>query len=171
MSPRRLPSAVIALRMACTALVALAVTVGDAGAEVLSFPSADGSVIDTNKLYDSTRFVGAVAVWFHQTYPISVECNPPRGCYARSQLTNYHFSCAPRYVVVVERISFDLNGEVVKHEFLEPGAIYDLGYGTGGGVVERFCGVLPDPADLWDRKTPEPNRQTPDPKEKPRKKS
>jgi len=117
MSPRRLPSAVIALRMACTALVALAITVGDAGAEVLSFPSADGSVIDTNKLYDSTRFVGAVAVWFHQTYAISVECNPPRGCYAKSQLTNYHFSCAPRYVVVVERISFDLNGEAVKHEF------------------------------------------------------
>ena len=162
MSPRRLNSRVIVLRMVCAAFVALAADMP--GAEVLPVTSADGSVIDTNKPSTSTRFVGADAIWVHHSYPISIDCRPPRGCYANSQVINYHFSCAPRYVAVVERISLDLNGNVVKHEVFEPGAAYEL-Y-THGDVVDRFCGPLPDLSDLRDMR----ERQTPDPGEKPRKK-
>jgi hypothetical protein len=151
--------------VACAAFVAIAADMP--GAEVVSLTSADGSVIETQKPSGSTRFVGAVAVWMHHSYAISADCRPPPGCYAKSQLINYHFSCGPRYVVVAERISMDLNGDVVKHEVLAPGATYELGYATGAEVLDQFCGPLPDAADLRDLR----ERQTPDPGEKPRKKN
>jgi hypothetical protein len=157
---RRLTSRVTVLRMACAAFGAI---VADApGAEVLSLISADGIVIETNKLSPSTRFVGALAIWVQNSYAISIDCRPPRGCYAKIQVINYHFSCAPRYVIVGERISMDLNGNVVKHEVLEPAATSGLDYDAHREVLERFCGPVPDPADL-------PRRQAPEPGEKPRK--
>ena len=154
MSPRRLTNRAAVLRIACA--VFAAIFTGMPGAEVLSLTSADGSVIETNKPMTSNRFVGADAIWLHDSYPMSIDCRPPRGCYAKSQLINYHFSCAPRYVVVAERISMDLNGDVIKHEVLELGVKSELGLYTSGEVVERFCGPLPDPADLRDRQTTEP---------------
>ena len=59
----------------------------------------------------------------------------------------------------------DLNGNVVKHEVLQPGATSELGYFTGGAVVDRFCGHLPDPSDLRELR----ENQAPDPSAKPRK--
>jgi hypothetical protein len=159
MSPRRLASRVGVLLMAFVVIVA-----GTSAAEVLPLTSADGSVIETNKAAMSTRFVGADAIWVYISYPMSIECNPPRACYAKAQVINYHFSCSPRYVIVAERISLDLNGDVVKHEVLEPGGTYELGYAPE--ALEMFCGRLPDLEDLRDRR----ERQTPEPSEKPRKK-
>ena len=149
------------LRNVCATLAAI--VTGIVGAAVLSLTSADGNVIETNRSFPSTRFIGADSVWLYHDYPMSIECNPPLGCYAKSQLINYHFSCAPRYVVVAERISMDLNGNVVKHEVLEPGATSELGYFTSGGVVDRFCGALPDPADLRELR----EHQAPEPGTKP----
>jgi hypothetical protein len=162
MSPRRLTSRVSVLLTALSAFVVI--VAGTSAAEVLPLTSADGSVIETNKPSGSTRFVGAVAVWALRSYPISADCRPPPGCYAKSQVINYHFNCAPRYVVVVERISLDLNGDVVKHEVLEPGGTYELGYAIDGELMDTYCGPLPDAADLRDRQTPEPGQ-------KPRKKN
>ena len=158
MLPRRLVSRATVLLIGC----AVSVT-NVARAEVLSLTSADGSVIETNRSHPSTRFIGADSVWSYQTYPMSIECNPPLGCYASSQLTNYHFSCSPRYVVVVEQFSMDLNGNVVKHEFQAPGG--ELRYFTSGDVVERFCGAVPDWSDLREMR----EQQTPDPGAKPKK--
>ncbi len=160
MSPRRLVSRATVLLIACAAFAAIVADV--ARAEVLSMTSAEGSVIETDRSYPSTRFIGADSIWLYQTYPMSIECNPPRACYASSQLTNYHFSCAPwRYVVVVEQFSMDLNGNVVKHEFQAPGG--ELRYFTSGDVVERFCGAVPDWSDLREMR----EQQKPDPPAKP----
>ena len=164
MPAQRLTSRVTVLRTLCTTFVAIVAET--LCAEVFFLTSADGTVIEieTNKFSTSTRFVGADAIWLHHSYPMSIDCRPPRGCYAKSQLINYHFRCAPRYVAVVERISMDLNGNIVKHEVFELGGTYEL-Y-TQGDLVDSFCGPLPDPADLRDLR----EQQRPDPGEKPRKK-
>jgi len=164
MSLRRLTNRVSVLPMACVAFVAI--VAGTSGAQVLPLTSADGSVIEINKPSGSTRFVGAAAVWVLRSYPISADCRPPPGCYAKSQVINYHFNCSPRYVVVAERISLDLNGDAVKHEVLEPGGTYELGYVIDGELIDTYCPPLPDAFDLRDLR----ERQTPDPGGKPRKK-
>ena len=139
--------------LACAALVAI---VADApGAEVLSMTSADGVAIETNRLLPSTRFVGAAAIWVRHSYPLSVDCSPPRACYAYSQLVNYHFSCRPRFIIVAERISMDLNGDVVNHYVMEA-VPTTLPYVADHEVLNRFCGIVPDPEDLpWRREPPE----------------
>ena len=153
MSRQCLLSGAPLLRVACAAL---ALIVAHApSAEALSLALADGRVVEMNKPSASTRIVGAAQVWVLQSYAISADCRPPPGCYAKSQLINYDFSCTPRYAVVAERISMDLNGNVVKHEVMEPGATVTLDYFTGGDLLESFCGPLPDPADLRDRMTPD----------------
>ena len=155
MSPRRLMHCATVLQVACAvfAVVDAHAQRAEYLGDTLAFTLADGRVIETNKPSASTRLIGAAQIWVQRSYGISVDCGPPRGCYAKRQLINYHFSCAPRYTVVVELISMDLNGNVVKHDILEQGAPAVLDF-TGSDVLELFCGSPPDPADLRDRMTP-----------------
>jgi hypothetical protein len=138
------------LRMAFAALVAI--VANEPGAEVLSLTSADGVAIETNKFSPSTRFAGAVSIWVPYSYALSVDCSPPRACYANSQVINYHFSCWPRYIVVVESISMDLNGDVVKHEVLEPTPAPD--FEASSDVLDRYCGPPPEPMEIPRRRPP-----------------
>src|SRR5690348_3611010 len=87
----------------------------------------------------STRLVGASGVWVRYTPSLSVDCSPPRGCYASSQRIYYDFGCAPRYAVVVERISMDLNGQVLKRE--TPGNYAASTDEAANRILNRFCGV------------------------------
>ena len=87
----------------------------------------------------STRLVGASGVWVRYIPSLSVDCSPPRGCYASSQRIYYNFGCAPRYAVVVERISMDLNGEVLKRE--TPGNYAAPSDEAANRILNRFCGV------------------------------
>lgn len=144
--------------MACAAFVAI--VADEPGAEALPLTSAAGVAIETNKLLPSTRFAGAFAIWMQYSYAISVDCSPPRACYAKTQVINYHFRCWPRYIVVAERISMDLNGDIVNHEVLEPTPVPV--YEADHDVLNRFCGSPPEFEDLPRRRTP------PDPGEKPR---
>jgi len=76
---------------------------------------------------------------------LSVDCSPPRGCYAKTQRIHYDFNCAPRYTVMTERVSMDLNGTIVKHEVLEAAPRYTPAFGVGAlQVLETFCGPLFD---------------------------
>lgn len=88
----------------------------------------------------STRLAGASGVWVRYTPSLSVDCSPPRGCYASSQRIYYNFGCTPRYAVVVERISMDLNGEVLKRE--TPGNYAASTDEAANRILNRFCGVL-----------------------------
>lgn len=76
---------------------------------------------------------------------LSVDCSPPRGCYAKTQRIHYDFNCAPRYTVMTERVSMDLNGTIVKHEVLEAAPRYTPAFGVGAlQVLETLCGPLFD---------------------------
>jgi hypothetical protein len=80
---------------------------------------SDFVTIETNTLGPSTHIAGSSGVWVLHAPTLSVDCSPPRGCYATTQRVYYSFNCSPRYIVVAERISMDLNGTIVKHELQE----------------------------------------------------
>jgi hypothetical protein len=143
--------------MAFAAFVAIVAV--EPSAEVLT--SFDGTAIELNKLVPSARFAGALAIWLHYSYVISVDCSPPRACYPKTQVTNYHFRCLPRFIVVTERISMDLNGNIVNHQAWEPTPVPD--YEADDAVLNRFCGPPRDPPELPQRSPP------PEPRDKPKK--
>lgn len=58
-------------------------------------------------------YPGTVAVWVYFDYPISVDCSPPRACYAKSQWIYAYVACHLRSVAIMQQISMDLNGDVV----------------------------------------------------------
>jgi hypothetical protein len=56
---------------------------------------------------------------------------------ATTQRILYDFSCKPRYAVLMERISMDLNGTFIKHELFETYvAAYDP---AASRVLNTFC--------------------------------
>ena len=140
------------LRMAIASFVTVAAPA--IAGEVLNLTSADGVQIETNRLTPSTRFVGAASVWIYRSYAMAIDCSPPapRACHANSQVTNYHFNCAPRYIVVAERLAMDINGNVVNHQVLEPYATYGLNLDADNGMLATFCGPLPNLEDLMERR-------------------
>ena len=96
--------------------------------------------IETGSLGPSLRIPGATGVWVYHAPTLSVDCSPPRGCYATTQRIYYVFSCAPRYAVPMERLSMDLNGSVVKHEVREGSPTYALTYDEAATLVlDTLC--------------------------------
>lgn len=101
---------------------------------------AYGFTIDTNSLGPSLAYPGASAVWVLFQPTQSVECSPPRGCYAAMQHVAFTFNCAPRYAVMTDRISYDLNGNVVKRENQNIQSVDPLTYDAGARlVVDTYC--------------------------------
>jgi len=123
-----------------------ALTIALAGAPVAlhaaaweSIPNASGTiVIESGVSAPSARPGSAGGVWIRYTPALSIDCSPPRGCYANSQRIYYNFSCAPRYAVMAERISLDLNGAVIKHELL--GNYAASTDEAANRVLRAFCG-------------------------------
>ena len=99
----------------------VAAPAGPSGAAVAEpVVTASGQyAIETDSLGPSARIPGATGVWVRFAPTLSVDCSPPRGCYANTQRLYYAFSCSPRYAVLAERISMDLNGTVIKRETTE----------------------------------------------------
>ena len=88
---------------------------------------------------------GASGAWVLHAPTLSLDCSPPRACYAKTQRIQYDFSCAPRYTVMTERVSMDLDGTIVKHEVLEAAPRYTPACGAGAGqVLDTYCGPLFD---------------------------
>ena len=103
-----------------------------------AIPALSGTiVIESDTLAPSTRLGGAGGVWVRYTPALSIDCSPPRGCYANSQRIHYNFACAPRYAVVAERISMDLNGAVIKHEM--PGTYAASTDEAANRILKEFC--------------------------------
>ena len=98
-------------------------------------------------------YPGAVAVWIYFDYPMSVECSPPRACYAKSQWVHAYVNCYTRTVAVMQQTSMDLNGNVVAVATAEaPQFVRGYGHrirtyvsGAAGRVLESACGDLPEP--------------------------
>src|SRR5262249_30090896 len=107
-----------------------------------SIPTFAGPItIETNSVGPSTRIAGASGVWVLHSPTLSVDCSPPRGCYANKQRIWYNFSCAPRYAIAMERLSMDLNGTLIKREVRDAAsATYTAGSDAGAvRVLDAFC--------------------------------
>ena len=103
-----------------------------------SIPAFSGTIVlESDTAAASTEFAGAGAVSVRYTPTLAIDCSPPRGCYAASQRIHYDFSCAPRYAVIVERISMDLNGAVLKHE--KPGTYAAASDAAAKRILNEFC--------------------------------
>lgn len=98
-------------------------------------------------------YPGTAAVWVYFDYPLSVDCSPPRACYAKSQWIHAYVNCFTRTVAVMQQISMDLNGNVVAVATAEAPQ-FERGYGhrvrtyvsgAGGRVLHSVCGDVPDP--------------------------
>ena len=104
-----------------------------------SIPSSS-DLVTVESLGPSSLMTQASGAWVLYAPNLSVDCSPPRGCYAKTQRIHYDFSCSPRYAVMTERISMDLNGTVVKHEVLDRSARYTPSYDAAAvRVLESLC--------------------------------
>lgn len=134
-----------------TIAVFLALFAEACGAQVSRYTSASGTPIEPNILTRSDWLDHANAVWLYHEYAISIDCSPPRACYAKYQLVNYHFNCHRGFVYVRERISMDLNGNVINHQVFEhPTPLSSLNE-TARDLACRICGC-PDLQDWLDRR-------------------
>jgi hypothetical protein len=107
--------------------------------------SISSGLATVESLGPSQLISGASGAWVLYAPTLSVDCSPPRGCYATTQRIHYDFSCAPRYTVMTERVSMDLNGTILKHEVLEAAPRYTPAYGAGADqVLDTYCGPLFD---------------------------
>ena len=86
--------------------------------------SNSSGLVTVESFGPSKLISGAGGAWVLYAPTLSVDCSPPPGCYAKTQRIHYDFNCAPRYTVMTERISMDLNGTIVKHEVLEAAPRY-----------------------------------------------
>ena len=119
--------------------VACLVIVGNArGIGGRDFTSSSSVTVES--LGPPTLIAGGSGAWVVYAPTLSIDCSPPRGCYAKTQRIHYDFSCAPRYAVVTERISMDLNGNIVKHELQDERATYALSNSRGATeLLDTFC--------------------------------
>ena len=66
---------------------------------------------------DWNRAPGANAdgdlVWVYLDHPVSVDCSPPRACFAKSQWVLASVRCHRRSVAIARVVSMNLNGDVV----------------------------------------------------------
>jgi hypothetical protein len=99
-------------------------------------------VIETNTVGPSLRYPGTTGVWVTYSPSLSVDCGPPRGCYAKTQRIYYVFNCSPRYAMPMERISADIGGSVIKRETRGDDDVYSADGDVGALVIlETYCPV------------------------------
>ena len=98
--------------------------------------------LDMNTLGPSPQFPGMTGIWVLYSPSLSTDCSPPRGCYAKTQRIYYAFNCSPRYAVAMERLSFDLNGTMIKREVRDAADPY-VSANDGGAiqVLDTLCPV------------------------------
>ena len=93
----------------------------------------------------AAAYPSAAEVWAHVSYALSIDCSPPRACYAKSQWIRAYVHCYTGSVAVLERVSLDLNGNVVATAVAESvwfkRPANDLGAVT---VLGLLCGYRDD---------------------------
>ena len=75
-------------------------------------PSASAAVSarSSDRVEGSADIVGG---WVVITYTMSVDCSPPRACYASSQWVYSYAYCSTGAIHEMQRLSLDLNGNVL----------------------------------------------------------
>jgi hypothetical protein len=129
-----------AARVAVAASAALAAPVAP---PAMDFMLSSG-LFTVESVGPSTLLAAADGAWVLYAPTLSVDCSPPRGCYAKTQRIHYDFRCSPRYAVLTERISMDINGAIVKHEVADASSAYAPSYDAGASsVLDAFCPLPP----------------------------
>jgi hypothetical protein len=100
----------------------------------------------------ASGYFGAYDAWLYFDHTLSVDCSPPRGCYAKTQWVQAYVDCHRRFVAIVQTISMDLNGNVVGHAIHDPpqfAPAYGHGLrsymqGRAGDALYLVCGHYPE---------------------------
>ena len=91
------------------------------------------------------RIAGWDGAWVRYEPALSVDCSPPRGCYAKTMRFHYDFRCSPWNAVLTEVIAMDLNGAIVKREVVQAPVSYVTAQDAfATRIFETFCGVVPE---------------------------
>jgi hypothetical protein len=102
-----------------------------------SLPSASAT-ISVKSPVTIEGFGDAVGGWVLISYALSVDCAPPRACYASSQLVHSYAYCSTRAIHEMQRTSLDLNGNVVAKTGERPTYIPPRG-SVDRAVVRTLC--------------------------------
>jgi hypothetical protein len=105
-----------------------------------------GIAVDMDSVRRVEGYPDRVAAWILYTYATSVDCSPPRGCYAASQRVYSLVNCAAQAIAPVQQISMDRNGNVIARSGVNFNAPqYVVRPGTDVGQVWRtLCPEYPD---------------------------
>ena len=107
--------------------------------------------VDALTLSGDADWPGWISVSAYVSYGTSVDCSPPRACYAKSQQIDAAVICIPRAIAVKRRVSMDLNGNVVN---VSTGPLPTDGFNRvdegAEAILLRICGHAPD-VDWSDR--------------------
>lgn len=134
----------MSIRRHCMRFAAVAVGMIAAGSVVAARWEITGAapevLIESNTAGPSLRYPGTTGVWVTYSPSLSVDCGPPRGCYAKTQRVYYVFNCSPRYAMPMERISADLGGSVIKRETRGDGDAYSADADVGALLIlQTYC--------------------------------
>ena len=102
-----------------------------------SLPAASAAV----GVKSSTRFEGSADTgggWVLINYGTSVDCSPPRACYTSLQRVYAYANCSMGAIREMQRISLDLNGNVVAETGERVAHIPPRG-SVDGAVVRALC--------------------------------
>lgn len=79
--------------------------------------------VDRNSVGRVEGFPSSVGAWVRYTYAMSIDCSPPRGCLAASQLVYTLVNCPGQAIASVQAISLDHNGNVVAQSVVNFNAV------------------------------------------------
>jgi hypothetical protein len=78
-----------------------------------AFGMTDDMAVAAESLVLVEGLPNTIGAWVVYEYPTATDCSPPPGCYANSQRIFYFVNCANGRLAQIQRISLDLNGNVV----------------------------------------------------------
>jgi hypothetical protein len=102
--------------VARTVAVAIAFAGGVAAVPAHAAPPLPGGaevIVEPDSVRMMQGWSGVGGAWVRFNYTMSIDCSPPRACYARSQRIYYLVNCSIVAMSEVQRVSLDLNGGVV----------------------------------------------------------
>jgi hypothetical protein len=93
--------------------VAAALIAGSALSIACGGTSGQGYSPRVHSAVPTEGYPGTTAVWVYVDHPLSVDCSPPRACYAKSQWIYAYVNCYMYSATPLQTISLDLIGNVV----------------------------------------------------------
>lgn len=128
------------------ALVLAAPAAAERWVDIVGDSRFAGIAVDMDSVRRVEGYPDRVAAWILYTYSTSVDCSPPRGCYAASQRVYSLVNCAAQAIAPVQQISMDRHGDVIAQTGVNFNAPqYVVRPGTDQGKVWRtLCPAYPD---------------------------